>query len=418
MKKFIILIIFLGLAIPFLFWMIKDNLPAEKEGPTTLTYWGFWEESLIKPLISKYESENPQVKINYVKQSLTNYRTRVQIQIREGVGPDIFKLHNSWLPMFANDLSVVPQDIYSLTDYQGLFYPVIVDNFVKNDQIYSIPLEIDGLALFVNIELLNNVGVSEPKNWQEFVAVANKITVKDTSGVIKTAGAALGTTSNVDHWPEILGLLLLQQPGVDLKNLSSPVVAEVLKYYTGFVLDPSRKTWDVNLPSSTQSFAAGNLAFYFGPSWRAQEIKKINPNLNFKVMPVPQLPSSKVAWATFWGEAVSLRSKNQKEAWKFVKFLSSPDSQKLLAAAGQPLSRIDLASEQISDPILGAFVAQGPIYKSWYLNSNTFDAGINEEVIKQFENAVNSILQGISAEDTLQSLNTSVKQVLEKYGVR
>lgn len=425
MKKFIISIIFLSLLIPLFAIVIKNYFYAKPEGPITLSYWGFEEESVVKPSIIKYEAENPNTKINYVKQSLTNYRTRLQTQVREGVGPDVFRIHNSWTRMFLSDLSPAPPDIFDLIGYKNTFYPVAVDSFVKNNAILAAPMEVDGLGLFVNEELLKNVGVEVPKTWQEFINVATKVTVKDSSGVIQTAGAALGTASNVDHFSDILGLLLLQQPGVNIESPASPAVAEVFKFYTGFVLDPRRKTWDVNLPSSTQMFAQGRLAFYFAPSWRAHELRIINPNLTFKVVPVPQLPSSQVGWGSFWGEGVSIKSKNQKEAWKFVKFLTDADSQRLayqsasqIRLFGEPYSRIDLAGELKDDPIAGVFVTQGPIYKFWYLASNTFDAGINDEMIKTFENSVNAILQGTSAEAALQSLNPAVKQVLDKYGTR
>ena len=149
----------------------------------------------------------------------------------------------------------------------------------------------------------------------------------------------MGTAGNVDHWSDILGLLLLQQPGVDLANVATTQVAEVLRFYTGFVTDPKKKTWDVNLPKSTDMFASGRLGFYFAPSWRAHELRVANPNLKFKVAPVPQLSGKSVAWASFWGEVVSAKSQNPTEAWKFIEYLTSAQSQR---SAYQQASQIRL----------------------------------------------------------------------------
>lgn len=425
MRRIIIVVLVLSIIAGFLFWRFGPNISLFKskpKGPITLTYWGLWEDdSLIKPVISEYQAQNPQVIINYVKQSSINYRTRVQTQIREGVGPDVFRIHNSWLPMFENDLAAAPEDIFTLTDYKATFYPVAQESFVKNNQILAAPMEIDGLALFYNEEMLNGVGGKIPKNWQEFIDVASKMTVKDSSG-IKTAGASLGTTGNVDHWSDIIGLLLLQQPGVDLNNVATSAVSEVLKFYTGFVVDPKRKTWDTNLPPSTQMFAQGRLGFYLAPSWRAHELRLANPNLKFKVVPTPQLSSRQVSYASFWAEAVSKTSKNPTEAWKFVKFLTSAQAEKSayqqaaqVRLFGEPYSLVSLASELTSDPIVGAFVTQGPIYKGWYLSSNTFDNGINDEMIKYFEDGINATLQGQDPQVALQTVDKGVKQVLDKY---
>lgn len=426
MKRIIIIALSLSIILGFVFWRFGSNIsffnqPKEKE-PVNLTYWGLWEEdNLIKPVISEYQKQNPKVTINYVRQSSTNYRTRVQTQIREGVGPDVFRIHNSWLPMFQADLAPAPADVFSLSDYKNSFYPVAEASLVKGNLILAAPMEIDGLALFYNEEILNGVGGQPPKNWQEFIDTATKMTVKDASG-IKTAGAAIGSTGNVDHWSDLIGLLLLQQPGVDLNNVATLQVAEIFRFYTGFVIDPKRKVWDTNLPSSTQMFASGRLGFYFAPSWRAHELRVANPNLKFKVAPTPQLSSKQAAYASFWAEAVSKNSKNAQESWKFVKYLTSAEAQKLayqqaalIRLFGEPYSLVSLSSELINDPIIGAFVAQGPYYKGWYLSSNTFDNGINDEMIKYFEDGINATLAGTDPAVALQTVDKGVKQVLEKY---
>lgn len=428
MKRIIIIVLSLAIVVGFLFWKFGPSITLfnreQQQGPIRLVYWGLWEEeSLLRPLLEEYQKQNPNVNITYERKSSINYRTRVQAQIQEGSGPDVFRLHNSWLPMFLKDnfLSSAPADIFSLSEYQGLFYPVALESFVKNNQIYAAPLEIDGLALFYNEELLNNVGGRVPGNWQEFIDSATRMTVRNADG-IQTAGASLGTVSNVDHWSDILGLLLLQQPGVDLANLASDSVAEIFRFYTEFVTDPRKKTWDVNLPNSTSMFAQGRLGFYFAPSWRAHELRVANPNLKFKVVSVPQLSGRKVGWGTFWGEAVSAKSQNAKEAWKFVKYLTSAQSQKLLYQEaskvrlfGEPYSQTSLSGELMSDPIVGAFVAQGPVYKTWYLSSNTFDNGINDQIIKYFEDGINATLKGTDPQVALQTVNQGVQQVLSEF---
>lgn len=427
MKKIIIIVLLISIVLGFLFWKFGPNISffnkAQPQGPVTLTYWGLWEDSnLVKPLIDQYQKQNPNVVINYVRQSSVNYRTRVQTQIRAGVGPDVFVIHNSWLPMFQADLAPAPADVFTLADYKTTFYPVADASFVRGNSILAAPMEIDGLALFYNEDLLNGIGAKPPRNWQEFIDDAKKMTVKDVTG-IKTAGAAMGTTGNVDNWSDILGLLLLQQQGVDLTNPATDNFSNiVLTFYTDFVTDPSKKTWDVTLPSSTQMFASGRLGFYFAPSWRAHELRVANPNLKFKVAPAPQLSGRTVAWATFWAQAVAAKSKNTVEAWKFVKYLTSAEAEKLLFQQasqvrlfGEPYSRVDLASELVNDPTVGAFISQGPIYKSWYLSSNTFDIGLNDEMIKYYEDGVNAILAGTDVKSALQTVDKGVKQTLDKY---
>ena len=62
-------VIVLVLVLFFVVWkLILPKMGKNKE--VTLTWWGLWEDSTaIAPLIAEYEQQNPNVKINYVKQS-------------------------------------------------------------------------------------------------------------------------------------------------------------------------------------------------------------------------------------------------------------------------------------------------------------------------------------------------------------
>ncbi len=428
MKFVIIGVLIFAIIGGFLFWrfgpFFNSSVPIKKD--VTLTLWGLWEEEeLMKPVIELYKKTHPNVTINYVYQSSLNYRSRVQTQISEGEGPDIFMIHNTWLPMFlkTNSLSVAPSSVFNMNDYSTIFYPIARESLTKNSQIYGIPRGIDGLALFVNTDILKAGGVGIPQNWDQFRSAAVKLTVSDQKGKIQTAGAALGTATNVDHFSDILGLLYLQQPNGNLENPGSPEGVEVLKFYTDFVIDPTKKVWDQSMEPSTQAFAGGRLAFYFAPSWRAHELRTANPQLNFTVAPVPQLPGRNVAWANFWAYGVSVKSQNQNEAWEFLKFLTSQESERTLYQEaskvrlfGMPYSRVDMAKEISSDPLAGAFVNQAPFYKSWYLASKTADNGLNDEMIKYFEDAVNAVVtKGQTPQVALQTVDKGVNQVLDKY---
>lgn len=425
MKKIVIIVLVLAIILAFLFWKFGPQFTQKSAVPqiVEITYWGLWEdENLIKPLIAEFEKKNPNIKVTYVRQSSVNYRTRVQTQIQAGVGPDVFRIHNTWLPMFEQFLIPAPNDVFTIGEYKQLFYPIAESSFIKNNNIYAAPMEIDGLALYINENMLNGVGGVAPRDWQQFIDMATKMTVRGTDGKIKTAGAALGTASNVDNWSDILGLLMLQQPKVDLQNPATSDAAEVLQFYTSFITDPKKKTWDKDLPSSTEAFFQDRLGFYFAPSWKAHDLRQANPNLKFRVVPVPQLAGKQVGWASFWAEGVSSKSKHPKEAWQFIKFLTSADTEKLLyknasqiRLFGEPYSLTSLSGEIINDPIVGAYVAQGPIYKSWYLSSGTFDNGINDEMIKYWEDGVNATLAGNDPQVALQTVAKGVTQVLDKY---
>ncbi|MFH0937333.1 MAG: extracellular solute-binding protein [Candidatus Daviesbacteria bacterium] len=428
MKKTVSVVILLAIISGILFWkywpiILERN--KEENKLISLTYWGFGDdEQILKPVIRSYQTAHPKVVITYSKQSLLNYRTRLQTQIKAGQGPDIFQIHSSWLPMLLEDLAPASDQTITFNDFIQTYYPLAKESLTLNNKIYALPLLTDGLGMYYNEEILKGVGGVVPKNWTDFMEIAKKATVPNQQGQIQTAGAALGTSANVDFWPEILSLLFLQQPEGNLGKPANKDGLEVLQFYTSFVTNPKNKTWDTTLPSSTQMFADGKLAFYFAPSSQIPVIKQLNPNLPFKVAPVPQLSGETVNLGNFWVGTVSNTSLNQKEAWDFLNFLNSSQVvqviyQSRLGAFGfAPIyPRMDLASELLSDPILGAFVSQGPSYKGWYLNSNTQDGGVNDEMIVVYKQAVDSSLTGQDSLRALQAAEQGVRQILDKYKI-
>lgn len=386
-----------------------------------VTYWALWEPSeVFSQTISEFEKANPGIKVNYVKQSHKDYRERLQTAIASGNGPDAYRYHASWVPMLKNELAAMPSSVMSASEYQKTFYPVAAKQLQVGGQIVGVPLMYDGLGLYYNKDILSTAQIDPPTTWAELRAAAIQLTLR-SNGVIQRGGLAIGNASNVEHFADIMGVLLLQN-GADPTNPTTDEAKDALTFYTNFI--KVDKVWDERLPNSTVAFARGEAAMMLAPSWRAHEIKTINPQLQFGVVPVPKLADKRLGWASYWAEGVSAQSKNKDAAWKFLQYLASaPVLQKLYAeqsqvrAFGEPYSRSELASQLASDPYVGAYLTDAPTSQSWYLNSFTHDNGINDQLIKYYQDAINAVIEGKSVQSTLQTLDLGTKQVLRQYGV-
>jgi ABC-type glycerol-3-phosphate transport system substrate-binding protein len=431
-KKIFPIFLLILLILGAVFLVIKFILPRlNKSAEVSLTYWGLWEpEEVLKGVLLDWEKEHPQIKINFIRNSPTEYRERLQSALARNEGPDIFRFHIAWTPMFKNELSAVPSSVMSASQFEAVYYPVISDNLRSGANYLGLPLMIDNLALFYNVDILQAAGKQPPTSWEELRQLAVDLTVKDKSGKIQTAGIALGTASNVDHWSDILGLMMLQN-GVDLSNPGDCHLVggeeiclgpDALTFYSLFTR--TDQVWDESMPASTQTFAGGKLAMYFAPSWRVFDLQALNPKLNFKITSVPQLPGSNITWASFWVEGVAKKSQHQTEAWEFLKYLSSPEvleklyaSQSNLRSFGEIYPRVEMADKLIANPLTATFLNQAPQSQTWYLCSNTFDNGLNDLMIRYFADAVNAVNKGQSAKEALQTAGQGVSQLLSKYEI-
>ena len=415
----IIFIVVLIILLKFFFGNKKPTTPIK------LTYWGLWEEKeVLSPLINDYQKNNPQITIDYQKMVPQEYKDRLITRSIKGIGPDLFRFHNTWLPEIKDIVTPLPAKIMSTDEFEKTFYKIHQQDLKVGSNYYGLPLMIDGLVLIYNDSLLKKAGIETvPTNWDEVTEAVAKLTVKDSSGQIITAGIALGTATNVEHFSDIFGLMLLQNGG-DLKSLDQPEAAGALESFRKFA-EPPNDFWNDSLPNSVVAFIQEKVAMIIAPSWQVLTINSANPDLVIKVAPVPLVPGGKpVSLASYWIEGVSRHSKNQLEAWKFLKYLVEKDNltklyqtESQLRLFGEAYSRVDLAPLLAQNKYLGPVIKQANDYVSLPLSSRTFDNGLNDEIIKYIENAINATGQGVSYTQALKTAKAGVDQVLSKYKI-
>ncbi|MFH1827046.1 MAG: extracellular solute-binding protein [bacterium] len=405
----------------FKFFFANSN----KNQEINLTYWGLWEEKeVMQPLIDQYQAKNPNIKVGYVKMNPQDYRNKLLVRSQEGQGPDIYRYHSTWIPQIKEVLTPIPKNIYSVSEFEKTFYPFYKNDLKVGENYYGIPLMVDGLILLYNDKLFKGAGIQNaPTTWEDVINNISKLTVRDKEGNIVTSGIALGTASNIEHFSDILGLFLLQN-GADLKSLDSEEAAGALESYRKFAEAPNN-FWDETMPSAIQAFAQEKVAMIIAPSWEILGLLTINPELNLKVIPVPSLPGGDlISISSYWVEGVSRSSQTdkQKEAWKFLKYLSSKEVMAKLfelqvSARKIPVasSRVDLGSIQSQNQYLQPIIKQANYYKSLPVISYTFDKGMNDENNQYLENAINSTINGESYKSALKTAKEGIDQVLNRY---
>ncbi len=419
---FIIFFIFL-----FLFFKLITNKNLKQ--PVKLLYWGLWEDSsVMEPLIAEYKKNNPQVTITYEKMVQADYRDKLLARSKPNTqskvpaeAPDIFRFHNTWLPEIKDVVAPLPSTVMTNAEFEKTFYKIHQTDLKVGNYYYGLPLEIDGMVLAYNNSLFKKAGITRaPVTWDELIDMVGKLTVK-SNGQLVTSGIALGTASNVDHFSDIFGLMLLQNGG-DLHKLDQPEAAGALESYRKFAEEPLGQ-WNQSMPQSVTAFAQEKVAMILVPSWELYLIKTTNQDLDMKVAPVPSVPGSpSLSIANYWVEGVSRYSKNQLEAWKFLKFLTQKDSLTRLYELesktrlfGEPYSRVDMAPLLAQNDYIGAVIKQANTLVSIPVISRTYDNGLNDNIVTYLENAINATTQGVGYAEALTTAKQGVDQVLNQY---
>jgi len=393
------------------------------------------DNSVFGPISEKFG-----LPVEYVKKDFKTYERELVDALASGEGPDVFMIHNSWLPKHQSKLAFAPAELLTPLVVQKNFPDVVTTDFVRDGKIYALPLSIDTLALFYDKDVFNGSFISAPpQTWSKLQEVATRLTKRDELGNIIQSGVALGGSDrSVDKASHILALLMMQkgatmvrqsgknyEPVLSSNTSSENSAVDALKFYLQFS-DPQSPfyTWDTGQHYSIDAFSynpsvknkvAMILSYWYQIAvMKGDEAKKgKNPNLNFGVSQMPQQDdvneSQYATYADYWGYAVAKSSKDPQSAWRFVQFLTSKASaQQYLTATKRPPALRSLIASYQDDPILSVFANQILIAKSW------IQPGASD-VNPLFSQAIEQVYRGqLSPEEAISALREQMRELFSR----
>ncbi len=418
----------------------EDEAPVITKDPITLEYWRLFDESsVLDEFIKQYQREHPNITIEIVKKELKpgetiyDYQKELIKVIADGAGPDMFMMHNSWLPYHINQIQPIPTGLMSIKQYKENFPEVVQKDFIANNRAYAIPYTLDNLMLYYNTDLFSDNKIKEPpKTLQDLAELVPILTQKDSRGRITRSAIALGAdTTSIPRAADILAALMMQY-GTEMTsadnqkatfNLPTPNSnppyfggQEALAYYTQFA-DPRSPLYTYTdatdafgnrqLPQDIQAFMQGKSAMFIGGAYHIKNIRKFAPaKFHFDTAPLPQLQlQDPVTLANYWGETVSKNSDSAHAAaaWDFIQFVAQKQNQSLLSRQLEAIpSHKSLLETSAGRRYYGPVALQIPYSKSWY-RKNT------PKVEELFSQMINSVIKNRVPFDV--AIDTAVRDI-------
>ena len=423
--------------------------------PAKLKIWRVFDDSTtMYNIMQAYRSIHPNVSIDYRELRYDEYEDELIRAFAEGNGPDIFSINNTWIGEYKSLIKPMPpsvtipysevrgtikkevvytlkeQPTMSIKKLKSEYVDVVIDDVVRKyqpnskaeptDKIFALPLALDTLAMYYNKDLLNAAGIPEPPGtWQQFQNQVTKLTKIGPDDVVLQAGAAMGTSKNVERAADLISVLMMQNGTQMTNNRGHATFAsrssedqeeltyDAVNFYSDFA-NPSKQvyTWNEKQPSSFDAFVAGKVAFFFGYSYHADLIRNSSPKLKFSIAPLPQIDGGKtVNYANYWVETVAKSTKYSDWAWDFLLFATKQDKvTSYLEKAKKPTAQRALINSQIDNEDLSAFVSQVLTAKSWYKGK---DAQVMEEA---FQSLIDELLAGEEVEKTVGIAQNKINQ--------
>jgi len=255
---------------------------------------------------------------------------------------DVFLMDVVWVAEFASAGWAMPLDDFFPSSEQKKFLEGSILANTYKGKIYGIPLFIDSGMLFYRKDLLEKYGFLPPKTWQDMVSQAEVIIKgekkegKEIYGFSGQFKQYEGLVCNMMEYILSNGGYIIEPQTGKIGITDTPAieaVSFVRDSIIGKIAPKGVLTYEE--PESLDLFIQGKVIFHrnWPYAWKVSN-EPFSSRIVGKVgiSKLPHFPMGK-SYSTLggWQVGISSFSKNKKVAWKFVKFLTSEEVQKLIA---------------------------------------------------------------------------------------
>ncbi|MBU3099015.1 MULTISPECIES: ABC transporter substrate-binding protein [Clostridium] len=319
--------------------------------------------------IYKFEKANPHIKVKYKSGILkSDYSERLSQNILKGNEPDLFCVLPGDFNTFASigelkNLNNLIKDDKTLDLYKQ--YSTAVKSGKYKGSQYALAKEVDPELMFVNKTLLKKQGIELPSSdwtWNDFYEICKKVTLDtDKDGKIDQFGT-VGF-----NWQQAVytnGQKLFDTNG-NKATFDNEGVSYAIKFI--ILLNKLNKNYIVNL----KDFDDGKVVFRPFPfsTYRAYKVYPYKVmkygQFEWECIKLPKGPEGANAGqlnSLLFG--ISSRTKHEKEAWKFLKFLTNDKDVQmdvLKYSHGMPVVKEVLESKE-TDKELSKYNPEGKIF--------------------------------------------------------
>ena len=325
-------------------WFFVGMAPTWAE-TTRLTFFT-WKPNIPEPwihLIQRFEAENPDIKI--VRQvgphSSTQFHAIVSQRLKNrDPSVDVFFMDVIWPSEFASAhwaLDLTPQ--FGAGE-QKKFLPGPIQANTFGERIYGLPAFLDAGLLYYRMDLLDKYGFGPPKTWDEMLAQGQKIIEGEGDPDLHIYSAQFkqyeGLVCDMLEFIWSNGGQVIDTRSGSV-SLSEQASVEAITFVRDRIIGKAAPRGALNYeePESLALFVQGKAVFHRNWPYAWTAANDLNKSKVAGKIGVGSLPAFQghepAATLGGWQFGISRWSAHQDEAWRFIRFMTSYESQKTLA---------------------------------------------------------------------------------------
>ena len=303
------------------------------------------EAAAYEALVAAFEQEHPEIEVmlQHVP-SQGDYRQRLAAGFSGGSPPDVMLINYRRFGSFAGQGGLEPLTAY--LDRSGViseadFFPVAIDSFRWQEELWCIPQNVSSLVVYYNRDLFDAAGLSYPAGnwtWADFLDAARTLT-QDKDGDGRTDQYGVGISPSIFRLAPFIwqngGRLVDDETHPTRLALDETAALDAFQFFVdlqvkeGVVPDAVAESAE----TSQSRFLNGAMGMIFN-SRRGVPTYRTIESFEWDVAP---LPSGRRPAGILHsdGYCLAAAAENKDAAWTFIEFANSAAGQAIIAQSGR-----------------------------------------------------------------------------------
>ncbi|HHW48201.1 MAG TPA: extracellular solute-binding protein [Clostridiaceae bacterium] len=319
----------------------EESPKQEAETKTVTLELSSWRTEDVEPFNRINEAFNkkyPNIKVEFKPIKNTEYDAQIKIALESGEGPDLLYLRpydaGRLLASSGVIMELTPEMVPALKDAN----PSYLEAFKTDDgKIYALPGGRVMLGFLYNKKIFQEYGLEEPKTWDEFYQVCEKLQengvrpiamgFKDAWTIAHRSYQMLPAfiEGNAEEWRR--KLLNGEVRFTDESFVNHLACLNKMKEYCG------SDFLGLGYVDTQQLFLAEQAAIFPGGSFEITYFRQTNPDLEFDVFATPsntKAGPAPVAMTPSWGYSINKNTRNVDECLVYLNWLATPEAAEII----------------------------------------------------------------------------------------
>lgn len=394
-----------------------DGSPGEQDAgeKVVVELWGFNsaqpEVDGWNAMFEPFEDEHPEIDVQYRGIKGTEYDSVLRTAMQSGEGPDMLTLRPFGVEQYQDSLVPLDSDVTALESWPQDV--VDVARVPDQSEVFGVPFSMETIQVFYNKELFDELDLSPPTTWEDFVHVSETLKENDITPI----GAEIKDGNLI---PFYLPVFVATRYGADefrQQLLSGEATFEdadfvaALKFFKDEIVAKyfPEDAGGLTMPDVRSLFLAGKAGMLVSGFWELTGIEEAGVEVGvFNMPPTPDalIDRPVTAWYLDGAIGVNADSPQQSAAVEVAKYIATEEFGRLMmkenhyvsvvpgVTADDPLMNEQLESYReagATDIAYSDFNYGNP--NGWTLISNELQKYMFDE--KSAEEATAAIMRGL-----------------------